>query len=167
MMCFKGGEDRTSENLGLTGIQVLFLREHNRIATELANINKNWNDDLVFYETRRIVIAMYQHIIYNEWLVSVLGKKFHEQNGFLPLKNGFFNGYDRSVNPALYNEFAAAALRFGHSLVRNKLNRFDSKNQVIGATLNISNMIFLTDEAYKLLKFIFSVKYSNSFILFT
>lgn len=149
MMCFKAGEFRTSENLGLTGIQVLFMREHNRIATELATLNKNWNDDILYYETKRIIVAMYQHIIYNQWLPSVIGKNFQAQNGLAPLVNVHFNGYDSSVNPSLYNEFAAAGLRFGHSLIRNQLNRFNSKNQVIGATLNISNLIFQVDEAFK------------------
>jgi len=32
------GEYRTSENLGLVGMQTLFNREHNRIATALAKI---------------------------------------------------------------------------------------------------------------------------------
>lgn len=149
IMCFKAGESRTTENLGLTGIQLLFMREHNRIATELKSINSNWNDDLVFYETRRIVTAMYQHIIFKEWLPSVLGKKFHSDKELAPLENGFFTGYDPNINPSLYNEFAAAGLRFGHSLVRNQLSRFDSTNQVIAASLNISKLIFQADEAYK------------------
>jgi peroxidase len=51
------------------------MREHNRIATELANLNKNWNDDTLYFETKRIIVAMYNHIIYNQWLPTVLGKK--------------------------------------------------------------------------------------------
>jgi peroxidase len=149
LFCFKAGEFRTSENLGLTGIQVLFMREHNRIATELASLNKNWNDDTLYYETKRIVVAIYNHIIYNQWLPTVLGKKFHLQSGLAALSSGFFTGYDDSVNPALFNEFAGAALRFGHSLVRNQLNRYSPKTQVVGMSLNISKLIFQVDEAYK------------------
>jgi hypothetical protein len=33
------GEHRTSENLGLVGVQTLFNREHNRIATALAKVS--------------------------------------------------------------------------------------------------------------------------------
>lgn len=125
------------------------MREHNRIATELANLNKNWNDDTLYFETKRIIVAMYNHIIYNQWLPTVLGKKMHQESGLAPLNNVFFNGYDKTVNPSLFNEFAGAALRFGHSLVRNKLNRYSPKTQVIGVSLNISRLIFQVDEAYK------------------
>ena len=36
--CFLAGEHRTSENLGLVGLQTLFNREHNRIAAALARV---------------------------------------------------------------------------------------------------------------------------------
>jgi len=133
MMCFIAGESRTSENLGLAGIQLLFMREHNRIATELAKINVNWNDDQLYFETRRIVVAMYQHIVYNEWLASVLGKTVQQQSGLLPLKVGPFIGYDPRVNPSVFNEFTTVAMRFGHSLVRNQLSRFTDENGVVVA----------------------------------
>jgi hypothetical protein len=60
--CFMGGEYRTSENLGLVGMQTLFNREHNRIATTLAKINPLWNDETLYQESSRIVIAELQHI---------------------------------------------------------------------------------------------------------
>jgi hypothetical protein len=66
--CFVGGDIRTSENLGLAGVQTLFLREHNRVATQLASVNPSWDDDKLFNEARHIVVAMYQHIVYNEWV---------------------------------------------------------------------------------------------------
>ncbi|CAF0978008.1 unnamed protein product, partial [Brachionus calyciflorus] len=70
-MCFMGGENKKSENMGLSGIQTMFLREHNRIATELANLNPTWSDEILFQETRKIL----QHITYNEWLPKILGLK--------------------------------------------------------------------------------------------
>ena len=59
---------RTSNNLGLAGVQTLFLREHNRIATKLASVNTWMNDEQLFNEARRILIGIYQHIVYNEWV---------------------------------------------------------------------------------------------------
>ena len=69
--CFIAGDTRTNNNLGLAGVHTLFLREHNRIATKLASVNTWMNDEQLFNEARRILIAIYQHIVYNEWV----GKK--------------------------------------------------------------------------------------------
>ena len=68
LKCFIGGEIRTNNNLGLAGVQTLFLREHNRIATKLASVNTWMNDEQLFNEARRILIGIYQHIVYNEWV---------------------------------------------------------------------------------------------------
>lgn len=72
--CFQAGEDRTNENLGLTSIHTLFLREHNRIALKLSTINPTWSDDTLFYETRRIIQAVYQHISYSDWIPATVGR---------------------------------------------------------------------------------------------
>ena len=39
--------------------------------------------------------------------------------GILVQRQGFFRGYDRGVSPAIINSFSTAALRMGHSLVRD------------------------------------------------
>lgn len=44
------------------------MREHNRVATALQEVNPNWSDENIFQETKRIVIAEYQNVIYSEWL---------------------------------------------------------------------------------------------------
>lgn len=49
------------------------LREHNRIAVNLAKLNRHWPDEILFYESRHILIAEIQHITYNEYLPLVLG----------------------------------------------------------------------------------------------
>jgi peroxidase len=78
--CFVAGDSRTSENPGLVAIHTLFLREHNRIASQLAKVNPKWNDEKLFHEARRILTGIYQHIIYKEWVC-----KFNLAN-FFPCK---------------------------------------------------------------------------------
>ena len=91
--CFLAGEFRTSENLGLVGVHTLFNREHNRIAAELAKINPLWNDETLYQETRRIVIAQLQHITYNEFVPELSGNF-----NLKPLStNSYYTGYDSTV----------------------------------------------------------------------
>ena len=93
-----GGEHRTSENLALVGIETLFLREHNRIATELARINPNWNDETLFQETRRIIVAILQHITFNEYVPVFTGDQ-----SLKPLSsNAYYTGYDSNVNSLIF-----------------------------------------------------------------
>lgn len=55
-------------------MHTLLLKEHNHIARKLAEVNQHWNDDRLFDEARRILIALYQHISYYEWLPMLIGK---------------------------------------------------------------------------------------------
>lgn len=72
--CFLSGDSRVNENPGLTLMHVLFLREHNRVATALGQLNPHWEDERLYQEARRIVIAEMEHITYNEFLPVVLGE---------------------------------------------------------------------------------------------
>lgn len=65
-----------------------------------------------------------QHITYQHWLPQILGPK-----GMAML--GPYAGYNASVNPAIVNEFATAALRFGHSLIQPVLFRLNESFQEI------------------------------------
>jgi peroxidase len=100
--------------------QTVILREHNRIASELVDLNLHWDDERIYQETRRIVIAQWQHIIYNEFLPVIIGRSKMQELGLLPLQKGFSRDYDENLNPTILNEFAGAAFRFGHSLVPGK-----------------------------------------------
>lgn len=42
---------------------------------------------------------------------------------------GYYEGYDPSINPNIANAFAAAAYRFGHSLVQHSFVRFDRNHR--------------------------------------
>ncbi len=100
-------------------IHVLFLREHNRLARALKKLNPKWDDDRLFEESKRILNAQWQHIIYNEWLPVVLGSKFLQTFGLQPLSKGFSNAYRDDFDSRVTNEFATAAFRIGHTLIPN------------------------------------------------
>lgn len=124
------GDGRVNEVLDLTVLHNLFLREHNRIAGVLLQMNPQWNDELTFQETKRIVIAQMQHIIYNEFLSLIIGPKAY--NHFdLNLSDDFVDTYNPNVDVSILNEFATAAYRL-HSLVAGTLNLRNSRNRLVG-----------------------------------
>lgn len=99
----------------------MFLRQHNLIATSLAAINPQWNDEILYQETRRIIIALVQHITYNEFLPLILGRLTMDKYGLTSQTTGYSPSYDESVNAAITNEFSAAAYRMGHSLIQGQI----------------------------------------------
>ncbi|XP_014676574.1 PREDICTED: lactoperoxidase-like, partial [Priapulus caudatus] len=127
--CFVAGDARSNEQVGLTSMHTILLREHNRIAEKLAKVNKYWDDETLYQEARRIVVAEIQHITYDAWLPIVLGHE-HVNRGKdsdLALVNaGFYTEYDVETDPGLVNAFSTAAFRFGHSLLPDALLRLDA-----------------------------------------
>lgn len=116
--CFTAGDVRVNEQVGLISIHTLWMREHNRIAKKFAKINPHWDGEKIYQEARKIVGAIMQHITYNHWLPLIIG-----QEGMQIMGN--ISKYDANVNPTIKNEFATAALRFGHTLINPILHRYD------------------------------------------
>ncbi|KAK8751912.1 hypothetical protein OTU49_010990, partial [Cherax quadricarinatus] len=129
-LCLLAGDSRANQQPGLTAIQILWLRQHNRVAGELQRLNPQWSDEAVFQETRRIITALEQHIIYNEWLPIVLGKNLMAAFGLNTLRSGFSRDYNPNINPNMNNEFSTAAFRFGHSLVQGTCRLFTQNGGV-------------------------------------
>ena len=59
----------------MASIHTQWYREHNRVRDVLKRHNPGWSEENLFQETRRIVIAEYVHIIYNEFLPPLIGSK--------------------------------------------------------------------------------------------
>ena len=67
------GDFRTDENIALAGHQTLWFREHNRLVDLLKKSKPTWKPNKLFQEARRINIAQYQHVVYNEFLPLLVG----------------------------------------------------------------------------------------------
>lgn len=58
--CDFEGDERTNENIGLTSLHTLMMREHNRLARSLAELNPQWNGERLYQEARKIMGAYFQ-----------------------------------------------------------------------------------------------------------
>jgi peroxidase len=144
--CFQSGEGRTNENLALAGIQVLWHRHHNLVAKLLQNQN-GWTGDRLYQETRKIVIALNQHIIYNEWLPIIIGPDMMNQFNLNPASTGYSGVYQSTVSVQVINEFTTAAFRYGHGQVPSQMVKADPDFNII-KSLNLSAITFGPQEAY-------------------
>ncbi|GIY69338.1 peroxidase [Caerostris darwini] len=129
LKCFQAGDSRVNMLVELMAMHTLWYREHNRIAEELSKLNPQWSDQTLFQEARRILIAELQHITYNEFLPVLLGEDAMEYFQLKIANDEYYDGYDETINPSIFNAFGAAAFRFGHSLVKDMLDLIGPDNK--------------------------------------
>ncbi|KAF2367927.1 hypothetical protein FHG87_001306 [Trinorchestia longiramus] len=128
--CFKSGDVRVNEHVGLAAMHQLFMREHNRVADALSKLNTHWNDEQIFQEARRIVGAELQHVVYTEFLPAILGQGIVEKYGLSPQASGFFTGYDININAGIANSVGSAALAFVMSMMPNTVEYYTGGRKV-------------------------------------
>lgn len=103
---FRTGDIRSNQTPFLLLFQSLFVRYHNYIADNLIYLNPHWIDDRVFEESRRILIAIYQAIVYEEWLPTWIEGNIK-----------FNDTYNQNVDPSNTNEFSTAIFRAFHIMI--------------------------------------------------
>ncbi|XP_047564948.1 myeloperoxidase [Lutra lutra] len=137
--CFLAGDMRSSEMPELTSMHTLFLREHNRLATELKRLNPCWDGERLYQEARKIVGAMIQIITYRDYLPLVLGPQAMRK--YLPS----YRGYNDSVDPRIANVFTNA-FRYGHTLIQPFMFRLDNQYRPMGPNprVPLSKVFFAT-----------------------
>ncbi len=135
---FVTGDVRGNENVELTALQTLFVRNHNKIASELQQEHPDWSDEHLYQEARKLNVAEYQAITYNSYLPDLLG----------PTALAKYTGYNPNVDPAIATEFSTVAFRFGHSLLSGQIERQGNNGQDVlpndpaGATIGLATDFF-------------------------
>jgi len=109
---FLAGDIRANEQVALTAMHTLFVREHNHWADRIGALG-SLPGDTIFELARAVVAAEMQAITYREFLPVLLGADA------LPV----YQGYDAQVDATIANEFAAAGYRFGHTMLSPTLLR--------------------------------------------
>jgi len=119
---FLAGDVRANEQAGLTALHTLFVREHNRLANDIAAKDPQLTGEMIYQKARRMVVAFLQAVTYREFLPALLGRK----KALTP-----YSGYDASVDARITNSFSTAAFRFGHSMLSTRLLRLDPRRKEI------------------------------------
>jgi hypothetical protein len=107
------GDPRNDENLIVAQFHTIFLRLHNRFRDE----------GKTFQQARRLTSTYYQWLIVHDYLPRIVGQTMvdsllaRKPTGAITTKPKFYK--PRDVNrPYIPVEFAGAAYRFGHSMIR-------------------------------------------------
>jgi peroxidase len=138
---FAAGDVRANENIELTALQTLFVRNHNRLARQLQVLHPTWTDEQLYQEARKLNIAEEEIITYTEFLPAILGPNA------LPA----YAGYKSWVNPSIATEFSTVGFRFGHSLLDGDVGRHANDGTDIadvnpnGAAVNLTEDFFRPD----------------------
>lgn len=114
-VCYRSGDSRVNANPYITTLYTIFLRNHNRLAKLFKKAHGDtWDDERIFLTARRVNIAIYQKIIYENWMNVVLGKADAAK----------INGNNTAhveQSEAVSNEFATAGIRFYYSMMPGDL----------------------------------------------
>lgn len=128
---FLAGDVRSNEQVCLTVMHTLFVREHNYWAEKFKALQPDLDDDGIYYRARAIVGGEIQTVTYRDFLPLLLGK-----NALAP-----YNGYHPEVDAGIENAFSTGAFRVGHTLLSPVLQRLDHNGQSIGG-LDLSKAFF-------------------------
>uniref|UniRef100_L7M0Y2 Putative peroxinectin n=1 Tax=Rhipicephalus pulchellus TaxID=72859 RepID=L7M0Y2_RHIPC len=128
--CSRAGDIRANQQPGILSMQTLWVREHNRIASQLASINSHWDDEKLFQVTKRIQEGRYQHIVFSEWLPWQLGPRVMKEYDLWVSSTGRTT-YDDTLDATLSNEFSSAHFRYAHTNVPGAYYRMDEEGETL------------------------------------
>ncbi len=130
---FLAGDVRANEQVGLTAMHVLFMREHNWQANRISNDNPDMDGEQIYQQARKIVAAEMQAITYYEYLPTLLGRNAISR----------YDGYDAEIDGTIANLFSHAIFRYGHSALSPTLKRLNPAGETIDAgDLPLRNAFF-------------------------
>lgn len=116
------GDPRNDENLFVAQLHVAFLRFHNRMVDALRDKGESGTADAIFAKAREQVVLHYQWLVMNVYLPSVCDPVALQQvkASGASVYGQFLADCGHSDGQAfpMPIEFAVAAFRFGHSMVR-------------------------------------------------
>jgi peroxidase len=128
---FVAGDVRVNEQVGLTAMHTLFMREHNRLARAIKASYPSATDEQIYQLARKLVGATIQIITYKEFLPTLIGARAPNPDNF---------SFNPAVDPRTSTEFSTVAFRIGHTMLSSSF-RLESATGSEG-TINMRDMFF-------------------------
>ncbi|MEL6570732.1 MAG: peroxidase family protein [Pseudomonadota bacterium] len=113
-------DDRNDENLIVGQMHLAWMKFHNAVVSKLKSQDLNLADDQAFQDARTLVTQHYQHIVLFDFLKRICDPKVHQTVVAKQKPHYCAPTAGEAVEMPL--EFAAAAFRFGHTMIRQLYN---------------------------------------------
>ncbi len=122
---FAVGLEHGNSTIGNTVMNVLFLRDHNRVAGELQKAHPDWNDERLFQTTRNVMIVILLDLIVQDYIMHIAPFDF-------PLQNVPFAADGANWNRSNWIAVEFNLLYRWHSLVPDSIGDGDDKIEWTG-----------------------------------
>lgn len=125
---YYAGDNRATQQTPLVTLQTAWAREHNYQVDQIEhNLSANgltWTDDQTFNAARAITEAEWQHVVFDEYVPTLIGDK---ADNLLDAYKGFVgDAAYNSIGAGIINEWTTVAFRFGHDQSSNDYTVIDA-----------------------------------------
>ncbi|VDL70130.1 unnamed protein product [Nippostrongylus brasiliensis] len=114
----KIGEEHVQPSLHSSAsvLRTIFESHHNILAGQLKKLNPHWDDEQLYQEARRIVVAQIQIITVREYLPLLIGREAMAKFEIVDDPKNFADLYDKHANADTLNAFAAVVGQFFYAM---------------------------------------------------
>jgi len=126
-------DDRNDENLIVAQMHLAWMKFHNAVARKLLNDDMSLSDSMAFEQAKHLVIRHYQYVVLHDFLKQICADEVWED--VVEKGKSKFCVTTVAETASMPLEFAVAAYRFGHTMIRQAYNwniNFKQQGEVAG-----------------------------------
>ena len=128
--CFACGLEHGNSTMGNTLMNIIWFREHNRIARKIGKAHPSWDDERVFQTARNVNIVLLLKVIIEDYIVHISGFQFRADTRIAEKESWYRNNWMAGEFSLLYrwHDLIPDSVKFGgrkkHSSALRRNNRW-------------------------------------------